>query len=119
LLLGMLQIAKIWPVVIHRDDGRNFNTQSLFSITPDQIPAALETCFTAEEFMQSAHFDPDIGYYRTGRVRFGIREHFMTLPQGLAPVFGNLVAAKLFDLWQKSNWQNGRPIEIVETGVCT
>src|SRR5688572_9471960 len=44
------------------------------------------------EYMKSCLYDPNRGYYSTGRVRFGCDGHFWTFPQRMSPIFGALLA---------------------------
>jgi len=65
-------------------------------------------------FMETALYDAECGYYRTGRDVFGREGDFYTSEQ-LQPVFGRLVAAALAKhkpahdcLWQVVEWGAGR-----------
>lgn len=64
------------------------------------------------EFMEIALYDPECGYYRSGRTIFGREGDFYTSEQ-LQPVFGRLVAAAL----AKRQPPDGGPWQVVEWGA--
>jgi SAM-dependent MidA family methyltransferase len=66
------------------------------------------------EFMETALYDPEHGYYRRARDPFGASGDYFTAEQ-VQPVFGILVAAAVRDLWR----QMGAPPDftVVELGA--
>ncbi len=67
-------------------------------------------------FMDAALYDPDFGYYSTGRNRIGAQGDYYTSPVA-HPVFGLLLAQQLQDMWEAI----GRPHRFwtVELGAGT
>ena len=65
----------------------------------------LETFFSFEDFMNEALFNPDWGYYSSGKVQ--IKQdlfdegHFRTFPESMSPYFGELVGKQVFNLWKQ------------------
>ncbi|HEY3298713.1 MAG TPA: SAM-dependent methyltransferase, partial [Armatimonadota bacterium] len=69
---------------------------------------------TFAEFMEAALYDPDYGYYTTGRETVGVGGDFVTSPI-MHPAFGMTIAH-----WLESQWQEmGSPktFDVVEMGA--
>src|SRR6185503_16464624 len=68
---------------------------------------------TFAQFMESALFDPEDGYY-TSRVALGFEGDYLTAPD-LGPHFGRALARAFVDLWARL----GRPAvwDLVEAGA--
>lgn len=66
------------------------------------------------EFMQMALYYPDLGYYTRQPNLIGARGDFYTAPH-LTPIFGELVAKQLVELWERL----GKPknFQLVEMGA--
>lgn len=66
------------------------------------------------EFMETALYHPELGYYRRPRDPFGKHGDYFTASQ-LQPVFGALVAARIRRLWEEA----GAPgeVTVVELGA--
>lgn len=76
---------------------------------------------TLAAWMDLALYDPQIGYYAAGRVRFGDRRDFWTWPERLSPTFGRLVAfalgRMLVHLEAEGALPPGEPFTVVELGA--
>lgn len=69
---------------------------------------------TFEKFMEMALYDPDFGYYASGRAGIGREGDFYTSAY-LHPVFGAMIGRQLEEMWQFM----GRPddFQVVEMGA--
>jgi SAM-dependent MidA family methyltransferase len=67
---------------------------------------------TFAEFMDSALYDPEEGFY--SRVPVGEEGHFVTSPH-LSPVFGRLVARQVVEFWELL--ERPAPFDLVEVGA--
>ncbi|MGH2556542.1 MAG: SAM-dependent methyltransferase, partial [Actinomycetota bacterium] len=76
----------------------------------DRIVA--EGPITFAEFMETALYDPDGGFY--SRLSVGEEGHFVTSPH-LSPVFGRLVAGQVAEFWELLD----RParFDVIEVGA--
>ncbi|MDX9719290.1 MAG: SAM-dependent methyltransferase [Myxococcota bacterium] len=73
------------------------------------------------EYASRCLYDPDFGYYSSGRVEFGKGAHFWTYPQRLRPFFGWMVAEAALRLF-RAMLESGRvphaaPLLILELGA--
>lgn len=69
---------------------------------------------TFRDFMQSALYDPELGYYNTERPKIGRDGDFYT-SSNVHPAFGAMLARAFMGLWP----EQGRPLTIVEAGAGT
>ena len=53
-----------------------------------------------EEYMQSVLYDPGLGYYAAGSVKFGAAGDFVTAPE-ISSLFGNCLAAQCVSLFEQ------------------
>ena len=69
---------------------------------------------TFAAFMEAALYDPEHGYYGSGRARIGARGDFQTAVS-VGPLFGALLARQFVEMWERL----GRPSEwtLVEQGA--
>lgn len=67
---------------------------------------------TFAEFMESALYDPDEGFYE--RLPVGEEGHFVTSPH-LSPVFGRLVARQVAEFWELL--ERPAPFDVIEVGA--
>jgi SAM-dependent MidA family methyltransferase len=65
-------------------------------------------------FMQKALYDPEQGYYASGRVRIGKQGDFFT-NVSVGNIYGKMLALSFQDLWEKLDKPN--PFSIVEQGA--
>lgn len=65
-------------------------------------------------FMEQALYDPNAGYYGSGRAAIGRRGDFFT-NVSVGPLFGMLLARQFVDLWQRLN--EPRSFTVVEQGA--
>ncbi|CAD7956428.1 unnamed protein product [Amoebophrya sp. A120] len=66
------------------------------------IPGSNESniFYTFQEFYTDAQYGPDFGYYSKGRILQGeFFNSYTTFPMGLSPMFGNLIADRLYATW--------------------
>ncbi|GMV38698.1 MAG: hypothetical protein AMXMBFR64_04140 [Myxococcales bacterium] len=72
-------------------------------------------------WMDAGLYDPHVGYYTAGRVRFGAGHDFWTYPERLSPTFGRLVASRLArmlaHLEAHGGLPPGEPFTVVELGA--
>ncbi len=71
------------------------------------------------DYMDCCLFDESAGYYRTGRVSFGLGHDFWTFPQRMSPTFGTMLAERVLDLWrviQSEVVAVGAKFSLVEVG---
>ncbi|MDO8489726.1 MAG: SAM-dependent methyltransferase, partial [Candidatus Omnitrophota bacterium] len=64
---------------------------------------AQETFFTFKEYMEEALYNPQWGYYASGRVSIKSQKaggDFITYPLKLSPAFGGMIAEQAFKMWQ-------------------
>jgi SAM-dependent MidA family methyltransferase len=54
------------------------------------------------DFMQSALYDPELGYYNTERLKIGPQGDYFT-SSNVHPAFGALLARAFVDLWAGSS----------------
>ncbi len=66
---------------------------------------------TFARFMELALYQPELGYYATGRRGPGRAADFMTAPES-HPIFGWAVAIQLDEVWQRG----GRPRRVTGRG---
>lgn len=69
---------------------------------------------TFRDFMQSALYDPELGYYNTARIKIGAQGDYYT-SSSVHPAFGALLARAFAELWAGSD----EPLTIVEMGPGT
>ncbi len=67
------------------------------------------------DFVDLALFDPQCGYYSTGKVRFGYGGHYDTFPLALSPFFGRMLAEYGLRFWRRAG--EPRQFEICELGA--
>jgi len=85
----------------------------------------LEKFFSFEDFMNEALFNPDWGYYSSGKVQ--IKQdlldegHFRTYPEIMSPYFSQLIGERIFDIWKQMKEGGlinpGEKFQIVEFGA--
>lgn len=90
----------------------------------DSVSTSLETILierlarngpiTFRDFMQTALYDPELGYYNTERLKIGTQGDYYT-SSNVHPAFGAVLARSFVDLWANSN----KPLTIVEMGPGT
>src|SRR5258705_5832573 len=66
------------------------------------------------DFMQTALYDPELGYYNTERLKIGAQGDYYT-SSNVHPAFGAVLARAFAELWPGS----GEPLTIVEMGSGT
>jgi SAM-dependent MidA family methyltransferase len=69
---------------------------------------------TFRDLMQTALYDPELGYYNTERVKIGAQGDYYT-SSNVHPAFGAVLARAFAELWPGS----GEPLTIVEMGPGT
>ena len=69
---------------------------------------------TFRDFMQTALYDPELGYYNTERVKIGAQGDYYT-SSNVHPAFGAVLARAFAELWAGSD----EPLTIVEMGSGT
>ncbi len=69
---------------------------------------------TFRDFMQTALYDPELGYYNTERLKIGAQGDYYT-SSNVHPAFGAVLARAFAELWASS----GEPSTIVEMGPGT
>jgi SAM-dependent MidA family methyltransferase len=69
---------------------------------------------TFRDFMQTALYDPEFGYYNTERLKIGAQGDYYT-SSNVHPAFGAVLARAFAELWAGS----GEPLTIVEMGPGT
>ena len=70
---------------------------------------------TFRDFMQAALYDPDYGYYNTGRVKIGVEGDYYT-SGNVHPAFGAIMARCAVELWGRVS---EGPLTLVEMGAGT
>src|SRR5215213_3338016 len=82
---------------------------------------------TFRDFMHSALYDPELGYYNTERLKIGRDGDFYT-SSNVHPAFGAMLARALDGLWREMEERGegsgaastrNRPLTIVEAGAGT
>lgn len=72
-------------------------------------------------YMERCLYDEAIGYYASGRVRFGLDGHFSTYAERLSPIFGRMVARALREaihaLEASGRLPDGAPLTVLELGA--
>ncbi len=61
-------------------------------VPPHQTPIDFSAALPFADFAQACLYDPEWGYYSSGKVTFGRDAHFWTYPQRMRPLFGWMVA---------------------------
>jgi SAM-dependent MidA family methyltransferase len=51
------------------------------------------------DYMDTCMFDPQVGYYASGHVSFGISGDYWTFPGRMSSVFGDLIAERVLEAW--------------------
>jgi len=69
---------------------------------------------TFRDFMQTALYNPDLGYYNTERLKIGAQGDYYT-SSNVHPAFGAVLARAFAELWAGST----EPLTIVEMGPGT
>ncbi len=69
------------------------------------------------DFMQTALYDDQLGYYNTGRAKIGPEGDYYT-SSNVHPAFGAIVARAMVELWQSLPSDQG-PLTILEVGAGT
>lgn len=69
------------------------------------------------DFMQAALYDPELGYYNTGRAKIGPGGDYYT-SSNVHPAFGAVLARAMVELWQSLPGGDG-PLTILEVGAGT
>lgn len=97
---------------------------ALDKINLQEICRRITNCFpTYKDFMEMSLYDKDIGYYSTGKVRFGEgdEDHFDTYPNTLSPGFGKIAVEQAFTMWQAmlaaGDIEPNEPFTILELGA--
>jgi SAM-dependent MidA family methyltransferase len=90
---------------------------SIHSPLEDRIIARIERegPITFRDFMQAALYDPDHGYYNTGRVKIGVEGDYYTTGN-VHPAFGAIMARCAVGLWGQVS---EGPLTLVEMGAGT
>lgn len=65
------------------------------------------------DFMEMALYYPELGYYTSGKEKFGKKGDFYTSP-GLSKMYGQLMGVQLAEMWQI---MDRNPMTIVEYGA--
>ena len=71
---------------------------------------------TFAEFMETALYDPDHGYYTSGREPVGTRGDYLTGPE-MHPAFGAMIARWVAGRWREMG--SPSPFDVVEIGAGT
>ena len=67
-------------------------------LAPGVNPALAKDYFPSfYDYLDTVLFHPTAGYYSSGRVDFN--QHYRTFPIALSPVFGNMIAEQIFQMW--------------------
>ncbi len=67
-------------------------------LAPGVNPALVKDYFPSfYDYLDTVLFHPTAGYYSSGRVDFN--QHYRTFPIALSPVFGNMIAEQIFQMW--------------------
>ncbi|MEI6416211.1 MAG: SAM-dependent methyltransferase, partial [Verrucomicrobiota bacterium] len=85
---------------------------SAFSLSSSLQPAA--SCLSFAEFMEQALYDPEHGYYASGRVHIGKVGDFFT-NVSVGKIYGKILALFFEELWEKMG--QPEPFTIVEQGA--
>jgi SAM-dependent MidA family methyltransferase len=73
---------------------------------------------TFRDFMQTALYDPDQGYYNTERIKIGPQGDYYT-SSNVHPAFGAVLARAFVQLWNELEPYHSRALRIVEIGAGT
>lgn len=82
----------------------------------EKIQAAPQQRLTFADYMDWVLYDPDYGYYSTGKVGIGKTGDFFT-SASLGSDFGELLAKQFREMWLKLN--RPKPFDLVEMGAGT
>ncbi|MCX6958081.1 MAG: SAM-dependent methyltransferase [Verrucomicrobiae bacterium] len=85
---------------------------SAFSLSSSLQPVA--SCLSFAEFMEQALYDPEHGYYASGRVHIGKAGDFFT-NVSVGKIYGKILALFFEELWEKMG--QPEPFTIVEQGA--
>src|SRR5215213_6008956 len=69
---------------------------------------------TFAEFMEAALYDPQHGYYASGRAAIGRKGDFIT-SVSVGPLFGRLLARQFVEMWEVLGGPS--PFQLVEQGA--
>lgn len=81
----------------------------------DSLPAHLDF----RTYMDVCMFDPKVGYYGSGKVQIGMFQDYWTYPVRMSPVFGELLAHRIVEVWRVAAPSADRfegPFQVVEVG---
>lgn len=71
------------------------------------------------DYQNICMFDPQVGYYGGGRVRFGVFQDYWTFPGRMGPAFGEMLAERVLELWRVVGEEvegGDDPFHLVEVG---